>query len=73
MIKQYAGYSAHTSNEGDWSGNIYDFFCKVRTRMDDDVAVPFANDNDFKSGNHTNYKKRNFMREEIAILETRIF
>ena len=27
------------SNEGDWSGNIYDFFCKVRTRMDDDVAV----------------------------------
>ena len=31
------------SNEGDWSGNIYDFFCKVRTRMDDDVAVPFAN------------------------------
>ena len=31
------------SNEGDWSGNIYDFFCKVRTRMDDDIAVPFAN------------------------------
>ena len=31
------------SNEGDWSGNIYDFFCKVRTRMDDDVAVPFEN------------------------------
>lgn len=31
------------SNEGDWSGNIYDFFCKVRTRVDDDVAVPFAN------------------------------
>ena len=31
------------SNEGDWSGNIYDFFCKVRTRMDDEVAVPFAN------------------------------
>lgn len=31
------------SNEGDWSGNLYDFFCKVRTRMDDDVAVPFAN------------------------------
>ena len=34
------------SNEGDWSGNIYDFFCKVRTRMDDDVAVPFANRRD---------------------------
>ena len=31
------------SNEGDWSGNIYDFFCKVCTRMDDDIAVPFAN------------------------------
>ena len=31
------------SNEGDWSGNIYDFFCKVRTRVNDDVAVPFAN------------------------------
>ena len=31
------------SNEGDWSGNIYDFFCKVRTRIDDEVAVPFAN------------------------------
>lgn len=31
------------SNEGDWSGNIYDFFCKVRTRMDDEIAVPFAN------------------------------
>ncbi|CCY29248.1 putative uncharacterized protein [Roseburia inulinivorans CAG:15] len=34
------------SNEGDWSGNIYDFFCKVRTRMDDDIAVPFANRRD---------------------------
>ena len=34
------------SNEGDWSGNIYDFFCKVRTRIDDDVAVPFANRRD---------------------------
>lgn len=34
------------SNEGDWSGNIYDFFCKVRTRMDDDVDVPFANRRD---------------------------
>ena len=34
------------SNEGDWSGNIYDFFCKVRTRMDDEVAVPFANRRD---------------------------
>lgn len=26
--------------------NIYDFFCKVRTRMDDEVAVPFANRRD---------------------------
>ena len=34
------------SNEGDWSGNIYDFFCKIRTRMDDDIAVPFANRRD---------------------------
>jgi len=34
------------SNEGDWSGNIYDFFSKVRTRMDDDIAVPFANRRD---------------------------
>ena len=34
------------SNEGDWSGNIYDFFCKVRTRIDDEVAVPFANRRD---------------------------
>lgn len=34
------------SNEGDWSGNIYDFFCKVRTRMDDEVAVPFGNRKD---------------------------
>lgn len=34
------------SNEGDWSGNIYDFFRKVHTRMDDEVAVPFANRRD---------------------------
>ena len=34
------------SNEGDWSGNIYDFFCNVRTRLDDEVAVPFANRRD---------------------------
>lgn len=34
------------SNEGDWSGNIYDFFCKVRTRIDDEVAVPFSNRRD---------------------------
>lgn len=31
------------SNEGDWSGNIYDFYYKVINRMDDDIAVPFVN------------------------------
>lgn len=35
-------YRTH-SNEGDWSGNLFDFFYKVTTRIDDDVAVPFAN------------------------------
>jgi len=32
-----------TSDEGDWSGNLYDFFYKVINRIDDDIAVPFAN------------------------------
>lgn len=31
------------SNEGDWSGNLFDFFYKVTNRIDDDVAVPFVN------------------------------
>ena len=35
-------YRTH-SNEGDWSGNLFDFFYKVTTRIDDDVAVPFMN------------------------------
>ena len=35
-------YRTH-SNEGDWSGNVFDFFCKVTPRIDDDVAVPFVN------------------------------
>ena len=35
-------YRTH-SNEGDWSGNLFDFFYKVTTRIDDDVAVPFVN------------------------------
>mgnify|MGYP004531273785 FL=1 len=34
-------YRTH-SNEGDWSGNLFDFFYKVTTRIDDDVAVPFV-------------------------------
>jgi len=32
-----------TSDDGDWSGNLYDFFYKVVNRIDDDIAVPFAN------------------------------
>lgn len=32
-----------TSDDGDWSGNLYDFFYKVINRVDDDIAVPFAN------------------------------
>ncbi|MDO4383896.1 MAG: putative DNA binding domain-containing protein [Eubacteriales bacterium] len=35
-------YRTH-SNEGDWSGNLFDFFYKVTNRIDDDVAVPFVN------------------------------
>ena len=35
-------YRTH-SNEGDWSGNLFDFFYKVTTRIDDDIAVPFMN------------------------------
>ena len=35
-------YRTH-SNEGDWSGNLFDFFYKVTTRIDDVVAVPFVN------------------------------
>jgi len=31
-----------TSDDGDWSGNLYDFFYKVINRIDDDIAVPFA-------------------------------
>ena len=38
-------YRTH-SNEGDWSGNLFDFFYKVTTRIDDDVAVPFMNRRD---------------------------
>jgi predicted HTH transcriptional regulator len=34
-------YRTH-SNEGDWSGNLFDFFYKVTNRIDDDVAVPFG-------------------------------
>ena len=43
MIKQYAGYFAHTLMK---EIGVDDFFCKVRTRIDDDVAVPFANRRD---------------------------
>ena len=32
-----------TSDDGDWSGNLYDFYYKVINRIDDDVAVPFVN------------------------------
>lgn len=32
-----------TSDDGDWSGNLYDFFYKVVNRIDDDIAVPFIN------------------------------
>lgn len=35
-------YRTH-SNEGDWSGNVFDFFYKVTNRIDDDVAIPFVN------------------------------
>jgi len=38
-------YRTH-SNEGDWSGNLFDFFYKVTNRIDDDVAVPFVNRRD---------------------------
>lgn len=35
-------YRTH-SNEGDWSGNLFDYFYKVTNRIDDDIAVPFVN------------------------------
>lgn len=38
-------YRTH-SNEGDWSGNVFDFFYKVANRIDDDIAVPFVNRKD---------------------------
>ena len=38
-------YRTH-SNEGDWSGNLFDFFYKVTNRIDADVAVPFVNRRD---------------------------
>lgn len=38
-------YRTH-SNEGDWSGNLFDFFYKVTARIDADVAVPFVNRRD---------------------------
>lgn len=34
------------SDEGDWSGNLYDFYYKVTNRIDDDIAVPFVNRKD---------------------------
>lgn len=34
------------SDEGDWSGNLYDFYMKVINRLDDDIAVPFVNRKD---------------------------
>ena len=34
------------SDEGDWSGNLYDFYYKVINRIDDDIAVPFVNRKD---------------------------
>ena len=34
------------SDEGDWSGNLYDFYYKVINRLDDDIAVPFVNRKD---------------------------
>lgn len=38
-------YRTH-SNEGDWSGNLFDFFYKVTNRIDNDIAVPFVNRRD---------------------------
>lgn len=38
-------YRTH-SNEGDWSGNVFDFFYKVTNRIDDEIAVPFVNRKD---------------------------
>lgn len=38
-------YRTH-SNEGDWSGKLFDFYYKVTNRIDDDIAVPFANRRD---------------------------
>lgn len=35
-----------TSDEGDWSGNLFDFYFKVINRLDDDIAVPFGNRRD---------------------------
>lgn len=31
-----------TSDDGDWSGNLFDFFYKVVNRIDSDIAVPFG-------------------------------
>ena len=31
-----------TSDDGDWSGNIHDFYFRILNRIDDDVAVPFG-------------------------------
>lgn len=30
------------SNDGDWSGNIFDFYFRIINRIDDEVAVPFS-------------------------------
>ena len=55
------------SNEGDWSGNIYDFFCKVRTRIDDEVAVPFANCcQKWKGTKH--FQSRNYQGNKRGVL-----
>ncbi len=43
MIKQYAGYSGHILTKGIGAAIYTTFSVKVRTRMDDEVAVPFAN------------------------------
>ena len=43
-----------TSDDGDWSGNLFDFYYKVVNRLDDDIAVPFAHRRNGVRVDHTN-------------------
>lgn len=47
-----------TSQSGDWSGNLYDFYQKVIKRMNEDVDVPFElNSEDYSRVSVTNIQR----------------